>query len=161
MNGLVWGWGAQTRGSSCFRATLSLSLPICKARREAQPSCLDPCPCSQSWAAVEVPCAGTEGRSRSGAAVLGGGCLGPSAAGRQAKSRGAVEVLLWREDRSLSWALPRFLVLGLHQPRGCLRSYLGVQGPESCRRRHRGDHLSPPGFGLCDECAGHLEEVGS
>ena len=71
-----------------------------------------------------------------------------------------MEILLWGEDRHLFWGLPGSLVLCLSQPRGFPPSHLRVQGPEPRGRRHRGDHLSPPRPGLCDECAGHLEEVG-
>lgn len=80
--------------------------------------------------------------------------------GGRAEGGGAVEILLWGEDRHLFWGLPGSLVLCLSQPRGFPPSHHRVQGPEPRGRRHRGDHLSPPRPGLCDECAGHLEEVG-
>lgn len=118
-----------------------------------------PAPLSQSWAAVEV----TPPWERTKLQVplrLVGAALLPAWLGGQAEGGGAVDILLWGEDRSLSWGLPGSLVLCLSQPRGFPPSHLRVQGPEPRGCRHRGNHLSPPRPGLCDERAGHLEEVG-
>lgn len=117
-----------------------------------------PAPLSQSWAAVKVPCPGKGGSSTCHCGWWG--CLGPLPPGGRAECGGAVGILLWGEDRSLSWSFPGSLVLCLSQPRGFPPSCLGVQGPEPRSRHHHCDHLSPPRPGLCDERAGHLEEVG-
>lgn len=55
---------------------------------------------------------------------------------------------------------PRSPVLCRPQPHALPPSCLRLQAPEPRSCRHRGDHLSPPCPGLCDERAGHLEEVG-
>ena len=83
------------------------------------------------------------------------GCLGSSAVGAGAKCRGAVgggqasALGPPQEPGPLPASASRFTP-------SCLR----VQGPQPCGRRHGGDRLSPPRRGLCDERAGHVEEVG-
>lgn len=112
--------------------------PIRKVEREAQACLSGPRgPLLQSWTAVAVPA-----RERRGSS---GRHCGPSAVGAGQESPLGLPQEPGLLPASTSWFTP-----------SCLR----VQGPQPCGRRHRGDRLSPPRPGLCDERAGHVEEVG-
>lgn len=145
------GWETQVRGHTPCGATLSQFLSI-RRGGPALPAWAAGPP-SRSGTAVQVPSAGRGGSSRCRRGWRG--CLTLSAVGARAKFRGAV-------DGGQESAL------GLPQEPGPLPasalwftpSCLGVQGPQPCGRRHRGDRLSPSCPGLCDERAGHVEEVG-
>ena len=97
---------------------LQSHLPCASIRQKGrpEPACLDACSslselgCSRSDPALEKD-------EASGAIAVGGGSLGPRLLGGQAEGGGAVDILLWGEDRGTSPSLVvgccRSTVLGL------------------------------------------------
>lgn len=150
------GWGAWMRGHPPAELP---SLCIRKAKRESW-ACLSGCLLLCLRAGLQWKCLALGKEEAPRATVAGGAALLPCR-----REAGPSAEVLWESCCGVRtgvcpWSFPGSLVLCLSQPHGFPPSCLGVQGPEPRGHRHHCDHLSPPRPGLCDERAGHLEEVG-